>query len=271
MNKERLDQLLVQKGLFDSRNKAQAAILAGIIFVDGKKEDKAGIKIASDAEIEIKGNPCPYVSRGGLKLEAALEEFKVDPTGKTCLDIGSSTGGFTDCLLQHGASKVFAVDVGYGIIDWKLRKDPRVVLIERTNARNLTLDDLKNKMPNACLLRWSPKTHPESFGPDRQAEFRMPNLATIDVSFISLTKILPAVQKVLAPEALVIALIKPQFEAGREQVGKGGILRDPEIHRKVIEKIKTEAEKLGFQIEGIIDSPITGTDGNKEFLICLIN
>ena len=243
MDKERLDQLLVQKNLFETRNKAQAAIMAGIIFVEGKKIDKAGTKIPSDAQIEIKGSPCPYVSRGGLKLEGALKTFKIDPSGKICLDVGASTGGFTDCLLQHGAAKVFAVDVGYGIIDWELRNDPRVVLIERTNARNLTLETLGLKEP-------------------------IIGLCTIDVSFISLDKILPAVKGVLAPNAIVIALIKPQFEAGKDEVGKGGIVKDPKVHNKVIEEVKSEAEKLGFKVKGVIDSPITGMEGNKEFLLC---
>jgi 23S rRNA (cytidine1920-2'-O)/16S rRNA (cytidine1409-2'-O)-methyltransferase len=246
MEKERLDQLLVQKNLFASRNKAQAAIMAGLVFVDGQRVDKAGTKVAADSKIEIKGSPCPYVSRGGIKLAGALDAFKVDPKGKICLDVGASTGGFTDCLLQRGAAKVFAVDVGYGIIDWKLRNDPRVVLIERTNARNLTLSDLGLRTLDI-------------------------GLAVIDVSFISLDKILPAVKTVLAPGATVIALIKPQFEAGKGEVGKGGIIKDPKVHAEVVEKIKTGAEKLGFAVMGVIDSPITGMDGNKEFLIYLVN
>ncbi|MCX5750108.1 MAG: TlyA family RNA methyltransferase [Candidatus Saganbacteria bacterium] len=243
MNKERLDQLLVQKGFFESRNKAQAAIMAGLIFVDGQRVDKAGTKVAVDAKIEIKGNPCPYVSRGGYKLEGALDAFKIDPKDKICLDIGVSTGGFSDCLLQRGAKQVFGVDVGYGITDLKVRNNPKVTLIERTNARNLTLETLGLKDP-------------------------IIEICTIDVSFISLDKILPAAKTVLTPGAIVIALIKPQFEAGRDEVGKGGIIKDPEIHTRVIEKIKTEAEKLGFKVMGIMDSPITGAEGNKEFLLC---
>lgn len=239
--KKRLDQLLVEKGLFPSRTRAQAAIMAGSVFVNGQKADKAGHAFSSDAAINIKGESLPYVSRGGLKLEAALKQFKIDVKGKTAIDIGASTGGFTDCLLQHGAEKVYAVDVGYGQLDYKLRKDPRVVVIERTNARNLTLKELGLTTSNISLC-------------------------VIDVSFISLTKILPAVYNLLADKAEVIALIKPQFEAKREQVGKGGIVKDPKVHEEVIEKVSRFARELGFQVKGLIKSPIEGADGNVEFL-----
>jgi 23S rRNA (cytidine1920-2'-O)/16S rRNA (cytidine1409-2'-O)-methyltransferase len=241
----RLDHLLVEKGLFPSRTRAQAAIMAGIVFVNGQKAEKAGHSYPNEATIEIKGADHPYVGRGGLKLEAALKEFKLDPTGKTALDIGASTGGFTDCLLQHGAEKVFAVDVGYGQLDYKLRKDPRVVVIERTNARNLTLKELGLSASNISLC-------------------------VIDVSFISLTKILPAAHSVIQGGAEVIALIKPQFEAKREQVGRGGIVKDEAVRQEVIEKVKTAASALGFTVEGLIRSPIEGADGNVEYLIHLV-
>ncbi len=242
--KKRLDLLLVEKKLFDSRAKAQAAIMAGLVFVGGVKIDKAGTQIEPDSEIIIKGQPHPYVGRGGLKLAAALKEFKIDVAGKIGLDIGASTGGFTDCLLQHGATKVYAVDVGYGQLAWKLRQDNRVKVVERTNARNLTLNDLELKASDISL-------------------------SVIDVSFISLSKILPTVYNLLLDNGEVIALIKPQFEARKEQVGKGGIVRDKKVHQEVIEKVKAEAEAIGFKAQGIIQSPITGAEGNIEFLIYL--
>lgn len=250
-NKKRLDQLLVDRQYFSSRSRAQAAILAGIVFVDGKKIDKAGTLCSSESKIEIRGEDHPYVSRGGVKLEKALKEFGVEVKDKVALDVGASTGGFTDCLLQHGAAKVYAVDVGYGQFAWKLRQDPRVVVIERTNIRHLTPEEFKSKIP--------------------RSEFRTPNLSTIDVSFISLSKVLPAVYKLLTDKAEVIALIKPQFEARREQVGKGGIVKDEKVHQEVIEKVKAEAKAkaIGFETKGVIQSPITGADGNKEFLIYL--
>ena len=241
----RLDQLLVEKGLFLSRTRAQAAIMAGIVFVNGQKAEKAGHPYPTEAVIEIKGSDHPYVGRGGLKLEAALKEFKIDPTGKTALDIGASTGGFTDCLLQHGAEKVYAVDVGYGQLDYKLRIDPRVKVIERLNARNLTLRDLGLSTSDISIC-------------------------VIDVSFISLTKILPAAHSVIRNGADVVALIKPQFEAKREQVGKGGIVKDPAVHDAVIEKVSRFARELGFTVKGLTKSPIEGADGNVEFLIYLI-
>ncbi|MFH1825806.1 MAG: TlyA family RNA methyltransferase [bacterium] len=242
--KKRLDHILVERELFPSRTRAQAAIMAGKIYINGQRSDKAGTLIDLQTEIEIRGENMPYVSRGGLKLEKALEEFGVDVREKVCLDVGASTGGFTDCLLQNGAVKVYALDVGYGQLAWKLRQDSRVVVIEKTNARYLTLESLKLQTPNI-------------------------ELCVIDVSFISLSKILPAVFNVLADDAIVVALIKPQFEAKREQVGKGGIVRSDEVRQEVIERVKQEADAIGFKTKGIIQSPITGADGNVEFLIYL--
>lgn len=248
--KKRLDQLLVEREIFPSRSRAQAAIMAGQVFVNGQKIDKAGTRIDEKAQIEIRGEALPYVSRGGLKLEKALKEFKVKVKDRICIDVGASTGGFTDCLLQHGAQKVYAVDVGYGQLAWKLRQDPRVIVIERTNIRYLTLDEFMKKIPSS--------------------EFRIPNFAIIDVSFISLSKVLPAVYNLLSDKAEVIALIKPQFEARREQVGKGGIVKDEKVHQEVIEKVKAEAEAIGFEAKGVIQSPITGADGNVEFFVYLL-
>jgi len=241
--KERLDQLLVERGYFPSRIRAQAAILEGLVFVNNKRVDKAGAPLSSDVVIEVKGEPYPYVSRGGVKLDYALKEFKIKVKGKVAIDVGASTGGFTDCLLQHGAAKVYAIDVGYGLLDWKLRQDPRVKVIERTNIRYLTPEIIKAKIPN---------------------------FATIDVSFISLSKVLPAVYNLLADKAEVVALIKPQFEARREQVGKGGIVKDEKVHKEVIEKVKRAVEEIGFKVQGVIPSPIAGADGNVEFLIYLL-
>ncbi|MFC1568147.1 TlyA family RNA methyltransferase [Candidatus Margulisiibacteriota bacterium] len=251
--KKRLDQLLVELGRFTSRSRAQAAILAGQVFVKGQKIDKAGALIPPDTEIEVKGNEHPYVSRGGLKLAQALREFKIDVKDKVALDIGASTGGFTDCLLQHGAAKVYAVDVGYGQLAWKLRQDPRVKVFERLNARYLKPGDLGLATPRRCS------------GQAGDCE-----LATIDVSFISLSKILPAVYNLLAEGAGVVALIKPQFEARREQVGKGGIVKDEQVRQEVVERVKTAAGAIGFEVKGVVGSPITGADGNVEFLIHLI-
>ncbi len=218
--------------------------MAGLVFVEKQRVDKAGTQIDKDSNIEIKGKPHPYVGRGGVKLEGALKEFELDVKGKIALDVGASTGGFTDCLLQNGVEKVYAVDVGHGQLDWKLRNDPRVKVFERINARNLTLKDLGLTTSNISL-------------------------AVIDVSFISLSKILPAVYNLLTSGAGVVALIKPQFEAKREQVGKGGIIRDERVRREVVEQAKAEAEALGFETVGIIQSPITGADGNVEFFIYL--
>lgn len=243
--KKRLDQLLIEKILYVSRTKAQAAIMAGLVFVNGQKQTKVGSPTQDDAVIEIKGQDHPFVGRGGLKLAKALEEFKIDVKDKICLDIGSSTGGFTDCMLQQGAKQVFAVDVGYGQLDWNLRKNPRVKVFERVNARYLTAKDLglTNNEIQFCA---------------------------IDVSFISLYLVLAPVYALLAPGAETVALIKPQFEAKREQVGKGGIIKDPKVHDEVIAKVKAAALKIGFHIKGITSSPIEGADGNKEFLLYLV-
>lgn len=242
--KQRLDQTLVEKGFFLSRAQAQAAIMAGLVYLNGQKSDKAGQLVRPEDQLEVKGKEHPYVGRGGLKLAKALDKFTVDPAGRIALDIGASTGGFTDCLLQRGAKKVYAVDVGYGQLAWKLRQDERVVVVERTNARHLTRDKLYN-------------------GKDKA------DLAVIDVSFISLAKILPAVYDLLQTKAEVLALIKPQFEADRDQVGKGGIVRDQKVREAVIVKVKQAAVELGFSVAGLTDSPIAGADGNKEFLIYL--
>ena len=239
--KLRLDKLLVERGLAPSREKAQALIMAGQVLVDDRMLDKAGQQVSAQAEIRIKGETLPYVSRGGLKLRRALDEFGLDVTGLVALDVGASTGGFTDCLLQAGARQVYAVDVGYGQLAWKLRQDGRVVNIERTNIRYLTLEEL------GCA----------------------PDLAVIDASFISLAKVLPATVRLIRPGGYVVALIKPQFEVGRGEVGKGGIVRDPAAHTRAIESVRRAAMELGLTVSGQCDSPITGADGNREFLILL--
>jgi 23S rRNA (cytidine1920-2'-O)/16S rRNA (cytidine1409-2'-O)-methyltransferase len=237
--KLRLDRLLVERGLAVSREKAQAVIAAGQVLVNGQRLDKAGMSVPYEAELRITGEALPFVSRGGLKLEAALKEFSISVEGRTALDIGASTGGFTDCLLQHGCEKVYAVDVGYGQLAWKLRQDPRVVVIERTNVREM-----------------EPSLVP---GPV--------DIAVIDVSFISLEKVVPAVLKFLKKGSELIALIKPQFEAGRGQVGKGGIVRDEATRTAVVERIAGFVRDQGLEVKGVIPSPITGQDGNVEFLI----
>jgi 23S rRNA (cytidine1920-2'-O)/16S rRNA (cytidine1409-2'-O)-methyltransferase len=239
--KQRLDKLMVERGLTPSREKAQALIMAGQVVVGDHVADKAGQQVVLDAEIRIKGEVLPYVGRGGLKLKKALDEFKVDVTGLVAIDVGASTGGFTDCLLQSGARKVFAIDVGYGQLAWKLRQDPRVTSLEKTNIRNLT--------------------------PERLDE--VPDLAVIDASFISLSKVLPSTAKLVKPGGRIIALIKPQFEVGRGEVGKGGIVRDPAAHDKAIDGVRQTALDLGLTVAGLCDSPITGADGNREFLILL--
>lgn len=237
-HKERLDVLLVERGLSESREKAKATIMAGLVFVDGQRQDKAGTKLSPDVDITVKGNPIPYVGRGGLKLEKAMEVFPIDLTGVTMMDIGASTGGFTDCALQNGAARVYAVDVGYGQLAWKLRQDPRVVNMERTNVRFLEADSLGELV----------------------------DAITIDVAFISLDKVLPSAYKILKPDGFVIALIKPQFEAGREKVGKKGVVRDPAVHLEVIEKVVNLARELGFVPLGLDFSPIRGPEGNIEYL-----
>ena len=239
--RERLDKLLVDRGLVASRERARALILAGQVVVGEHAVDKAGMKVASDAAIRIRGDDIPYVSRGGVKLAHALDRFAIDVTGRTALDVGASTGGFTDCLLQRGVCRVYAVDVGYGQLAWKLRDDPRVVCLERTNIRQLT--------PEALAVT--------------------PDLAVIDASFISLEKVLPATLPLLAPDADLVALVKPQFEVGRGQVGKGGVVRDPEQHAEVIERVSAAAAALGCAVLGVTESPLLGQKGNREFLLWL--
>jgi len=236
--KERLDKLVVLHGLAPTRQKAQALIAAGLVLVDGRPMDKAGSEVADTATIELKGKACPYVSRGGLKLGAGLDFFALDPAGMVCADIGASTGGFTDCLLQRGAAKVYAIDVGYGQLDWKLRNDQRVVVRERVNARNLT-----------------------------QADFAEPlDLAVIDAAFISLKILLPPLLPLFGGTVRIMALIKPQFEVGREKVGKGGVVRDRALHEAVVAEIISFAEGLGLTSHGATPSPILGPKGNREFV-----
>ena len=239
-NKKRLDVLLVEQMYAETRSKAQAIIMAGLVYVNGQKADKAGMSFDADtAVIEVRGQACPYVSRGGLKLEKALRDFGVDPTGFVCSDSGCSTGGFTDCLLQQGASKVFAIDVGYGELNWKIRNDPRVVVMERTNIRYVTPEDIGEPL----------------------------DLSVIDVSFISLRIVLPAIKNLLKEkQGQVLCLIKPQFEAGRENVGKNGVIRDPAVHKEVLDSIVALARELGFTILGLTFSPVKGPAGNIEFL-----
>lgn len=236
---KRLDLLLIEKNFFDSREKAKASIMAGEIFVDGQRVDKCGQKIKVDSNIEFKGEVMPYVSRGGYKLERAMKSFDISLDGKICMDIGASTGGFTDCMLQNGSTKVFAVDVGYGQFAWKLRIDPRVVCMERTNARYLTIDDIKDH----------------------------PDFASIDVSFISLKKIVPAIVKLLSEKGEIVALIKPQFEAGRDKVGKKGVVRESSTHKEVIHTILNFLIENNLKIKGLDHSPIKGPQGNIEYLV----
>ena len=235
--KQRLDIALVDRELAETRARAQALILAGKVIVDGQRADKPGYFVLPEARIEV-AQPLRYVSRGGLKLEAALEQFRIDVDGKVCLDVGTSTGGFTDCLLQHGAARVHAVDTGAGQIDWKLRMDARVALHERTNARYLRFEDIGEQV----------------------------DLIVCDVSFISVALILPALAPLLKPEGDLVVLIKPQFEAGREFIGKGGIVRDPAVHQTVCQRVSETIGALGFRTE-IMPSPITGGEGNREFLL----
>jgi 23S rRNA (cytidine1920-2'-O)/16S rRNA (cytidine1409-2'-O)-methyltransferase len=236
----RLDVLVLERGLAETRQRSQALIRAGVVLVDDMPRDKPGTQVSSDASVRIKGNPLPYVGRGGLKLEAALDAFKVDPTGMVAADLGASTGGFTDCLLQRGASKVYAVDVGYGQLAWSLRQDERVVVMERTNARHL-------------------ESLPEPL-----------DLIVGDLSFISLKKILPAIQRLASKNTEAVLLIKPQFEVGRQDIAKGGIVRDPKARLAAIEGIRAAAEEYGAHCNGIIDSPIPGAKkGNIEALIHL--
>ena len=237
--KIRLDQYLCQNGLVQSRERAKALIMSGIVFVNEQKADKAGEMISLDAKVEVRGHDIGYVSRGGLKLEKAMRAFPLTPNGKVCMDIGASTGGFTDCMLQNGARKVYAVDVGYGQLAWKLRTDERVVNMERTNIRNVTLDMLEEPV--------------EFF--------------SVDVSFISLKHIFPVAQAVTADQATGVCLVKPQFEAGREKVGKKGVVREPETHKEVILQAAGYAAANGFSVLGLDYSPIKGPEGNIEFLL----
>jgi 23S rRNA (cytidine1920-2'-O)/16S rRNA (cytidine1409-2'-O)-methyltransferase len=232
----RLDQLLVERGLFPSREQARRAVMAGIVAVDGRRVDKPGTPIPPEAGLAVTAAREPFVSRAGRKLAAALDHFGVDPSGRVCLDVGASTGGFTDCLLQRGASRVYAVDVGYGQLDARLRQDPRVVVMERINARNLSPADLPEPV----------------------------SLAVVDVSFISLAKVVPALLPHLAPGGLLLPMIKPQFEAGRGQVGKGGILRDPELRERVVAECAAGLAALGLDLQGRFDSPVAGMGGNRE-------
>lgn len=241
--KERLDVILVEKGFFDSREKAKGAIMAGIVFVDNEKIDKPGTKVNKNGNVIVKGNLIPYVSRGGLKLEKAMQEFKLQLTDKVCLDIGASTGGFTDCMLQNGASKVYSIDVGYGQLDWKLRQDPRVVPMERTNIRYVTLEQIGQRV----------------------------DFASIDVSFISLKLVLPVLKELLKEQGEIVALIKPQFEAGRDKVGKKGVVRDIAVHKSVVLDIVSFATDKGLKMVGLTYSPIKGPEGNIEYLLYMKN
>lgn len=237
--KKRLDVLLVEQGYEETRSKAQAIIMSGLVYVDGQKADKPGTAYEENVSIEVRGAKCPYVSRGGLKLEKALRDFGVDPTGYVCSDSGASTGGFTDCLLQQGASKVYAIDVGYGQLDWKIRSDPRVVVMERTNVRYVTPEQLGEPL----------------------------DLSVVDVSFISLKIVLPVIKTFLKQDSgQVLCLIKPQFEAGKDKVGKKGVVRDPAVHREVLEHFVDLTKECGFRILGLTFSPVKGPEGNIEFL-----
>lgn len=239
--KQRIDVLLVERGLAASRERAQTEIMAGNVFANGQRVDKAGDKFDIEANIEVRGEAIPYVSRGGLKLEKALVSFSICLKGRVCIDVGASTGGFTDCMLKNGAVKVFAVDVGYGQLAWNLRQDPRVVCMDRTNIRYV---------------------EPEQIG-------ELVDFATIDVSFISLTKVLPVVSRLLKDDGEIVCLIKPQFEAGREKVGKKGVVRDKEVHKEVVERIVNWAVSQGLGIKGLGFSPIKGPEGNIEYLLYL--
>ena len=230
--------LLVEQGYAQNRTKAQAIIMSGQVYVNGQKADKPGISYEESADIEVRSTGCPYVSRGGLKLEKALRDFGVNPEGYVCSDSGASTGGFTDCLLQQGAKKVFAIDVGYGQLDWKIRSDPRVVVMERTNVRYVTPEQLGEPL----------------------------DLSVVDVSFISLRIVLPVIKTFLKQTGQVLCLIKPQFEAGKEKVGKKGVVRDPAIHKEVLDNFVALTKEIGFQIMGLTFSPVKGPEGNIEFL-----
>lgn len=243
MKKVRLDQLVFDLGLTESRERAKTTIMSGHVFVNGQRADKPGMSVAPDAKVEIHGDALPFVSRGGYKLDKALKVFPVDPAGKTCVDCGASTGGFTDVLLQHGAAKVYSVDVGYGQLAWKLRNDDRVINLERTNLRYVTDEQIPELM----------------------------DIAVMDVSFISIKLVLPAVQRLLKDDADVICLIKPQFEAGREEVGKKGVVRDIKVHEEVVHGILDFAPTIGLSVQGLDFSPIKGPEGNIEYICYMKN
>ena len=243
MKKIRLDQLVFERGFTESRERAKTTIMSGLVFVNGQRADKPGTPVDPEAQIEVHGDAIPFVSRGGFKLDKALKVFPVDPTGKTCIDCGASTGGFTDVLLQHGAAKVYAVDVGYGQLAWKLRNDPRVVNLERTNLRYISEEQIPEPL----------------------------DLAVMDVSFISIKLVLPAVQRLLKLGADYICLIKPQFEAGREEVGKKGVVRDPLVHEEVVSGILSFVPSIGMTVMGLDYSPIKGPEGNIEYICYLKN
>ncbi len=264
-DKNRLDKVLIDKGLVQSRQRAKALIMAGVVFVNGKKIDKVGTLIDQEADIYLKGKDIPYVSRGGLKLKTALDGFKIDVKNKICLDVGASTGGFTDCLLQYGAKLVYAVDVGYGQLDWKLRNDCRVINIEKTNIRYFSrenfLQTLKNKINETVLKNCG-------FNDGCFEEEVLPDVAVVDVSFISLRKVLLPVYQLIKKKAEVIALIKPQFEANRKEIKKG-IVKDEEVIKAVVEEIKQFSGELKFKVKGIIAAPLKGPSKNREQLIYL--
>ncbi len=243
MKKVRLDQLVFERGFTESRERAKTTVMSGLVFVNGQRVDKPGAPVAPDAAIEVRGEASPFVSRGGFKLDKALKVFPIDPAGLVCIDCGASTGGFTDVLLQHGAAKVYAVDVGYGQLAWKLRNDPRVVNLERCNLRYVTAEQIPDKL----------------------------DLAVMDVSFISVRLVIPAVKELLKPGADLVCLIKPQFEAGRDEVGKKGVVREAEIHREVIETVLRFARETGWSVMGLDFSPIRGPEGNIEFICHLKN
>ena len=243
MKKVRLDQLVFERGFTESRERAKTTVMSGLVFVNGQRVDKPGTPVPPDAAIEVRGEALPFVSRGGFKLDKALKVFPIDPAGLVCIDCGASTGGFTDVLLQHGAAKVYAVDVGYGQLAWKLRNDPRVVNLERTNLRYVTDEQIPEKL----------------------------DLAVMDVSFISVRLVIPAVKALLKDGAALVCLIKPQFEAGREEVGKKGVVREKAVHREVIEAVLAFARETGWSVLGLDFSPIRGPEGNIEFICYLKN
>lgn len=243
MKKVRLDQLVFERGFTESRERAKTTVMSGLVFVNGQRMDKPGTPVSPEAVIEVHGEAIPFVSRGGFKLDKALKVFPIDPGGLTCIDCGASTGGFTDVLLQHGAAKVYSVDVGYGQLAWKLRNDPRVVNLERTNLRYVTAEQIPEKL----------------------------DLAVMDVSFISVRLVIPAVKELLKPGADFVCLIKPQFEAGRDEVGKKGVVREASVHREVIETVLTFARETGWSVMGLDFSPIRGPEGNIEFICHLKN